>query len=248
MSHEATEVRNAVRRAQGAVERAASAIGGDALADALSAATDALNAAASALERSANPHIKYPLHLKWYFRDAAAAVWDATQRQRHLDANGHDPVRYDVTLRPLDMARRALHAVTYALDAAERDARVKLRALAQDADAHAGYTVAAPDVSAADVLEALTAGHDADAYRSAIERDGLDAVAVRELRDWIAAGHLVATEDEAERQAGDVFDRDPTTDPQVLTITAEDIAEHLVRLGWNEPEPRRLFTDEGANT
>ena len=129
-----------------------------------------------------------------------------------------------------------------------RAALADLRALAQDDDAAAGYTVAAIGVSARDVLEALTAGHEADAYRSAIERDGLDAVAAQELRDMLAAGHLVATEDEAERQAGDVFDRDPTTDPQVLTITVADVADHMRRLGWCEPEPRRLFTDEGANT
>ena len=108
-----------------------------------------------------------------------------------------------------------------------------------------GYTVAAPDVTERDVLEALTHGHEADMYRSAIERDGLDAVAEQELRDMIDAGHLLASEDEAESEALDVLDRDPTRDPRVLTITAEDIAEHLVRLGWNEPAPRHLFTDQG---
>ena len=134
------------------------------------------------------------------------------------------------------------------VESEDRAARADLRALAHDADVLAGYTVAAPDVGAADVLEALTAGHDADAYRSAIERDGLDAVAARELRDLIDAGHLVETEDEAERDADGVLARDPTSDPRVLTITAEDVAEHMRAAGWCEPEPRRLFADDGAST
>ena len=110
-----------------------------------------------------------------------------------------------------------------------------------------GYTVAAPNVTTAHVLEALTAGHDADAYRSAIERDGLDAVAARELRDMLAAGHLVETEDEAERDADGVLARDPDADPRVLAITVDDVAEYMRAAGWCEPEPRRLFTDEGTN-
>ena len=164
-------------------------------------------------------------------------VWDATQRHRHLDEHGRDPVRFDVTVVPLDMARRALLAAAYAL------AEVR----AWPTDAPTGYTVAAPIVSTRDVLEALTHGHESAVYRSAIERDGLDTVAAQEMRDMIAAGHLRATEDEAESEAGDVLDRDPYADPRVLAITAEDVAEHMRRLGWCEPEPRRLFTDEGTN-
>ena len=232
-----SEARDAVRRAQAAVERAERCIGGDALADALSATTEALNAAAGILERSPDPRVGHALYAGWYLRDAAAVVWDATQRHRYLDEHGRDPVRFDVTAVPLDMARRALLAAAYALDAAG------LRAW--PADAPIGYTVAAPNVSTADVLEALTHGHEAVFYRSAIARDGLDAVAAQEIRDMIDGGHLLASEDEAEREAGDVLDRDPTRDPRVLTITAEDIAEHLVRLGWNEPAPRRLSTGEG---
>jgi hypothetical protein len=109
-----------------------------------------------------------------------------------------------------------------------------------------GYTVAAADVTPGDVLEALTAGHEAATYREAIARDGLAAVAERELRDLIDAGHLLATEDAAEAQAGDVIDRDPFADPQVLAITAEDVADHLVRLGWNEPAPAPLFDPPSA--
>ena len=115
------------------------------------------------------------------------------------------------------------------------------------ADAPIGYTVAAPDVTERDVLDALTHGHEADMYRSAIERDGLDAIAQQELRDMIDGGHLLASEDEAESEAGDVLDRDPYADPRVLAITAEDVAEYMRVSGWCEPEPRRLFTDEGTS-
>jgi hypothetical protein len=69
-------------------------------------------------------------------------------------------------------------------------------------------------------------------------------VAAGELRDLIDVGLLDATEDEAIAGADDIAARDAFADPLVLTITAEDVAEHLARLGWNEPEPRRLFDVE----
>ena len=121
MSNQAHEVtpRDAVRRAQEAVQRAERLIGDEARADALSAVTDALNAAAGALERSTDPRVTFGQYAAWYVRDAAAVVWDATERQRHINAGGRDPVRYDVALLPLDIARRALLAAAYALDAAD---------------------------------------------------------------------------------------------------------------------------------
>ena len=109
-----------------------------------------------------------------------------------------------------------------------------------------GYTLAAADVTPADVLDALTCGHEAPFYRQAITRDGLPAVAERELRDLIDAGHLYATEDAAEAEADDLIARDPFADPLVLTITADDITECFVRLGWTEPPPRRLFAPDGT--
>ena len=111
--------RDAVRSAQAAVERAERCHGGDALTDALSAATDALNAAAGMLERSTDQRSAFTLHAGWYVRDAATVLWDATQRQRHMNAGERDPVRYDVALLPLDIARRALSAAACALDEGE---------------------------------------------------------------------------------------------------------------------------------
>lgn len=109
-----------------------------------------------------------------------------------------------------------------------------------------GYTVAAADVTPADVLDALTSGHERQFYAPEIARDGLPAVAERELRDLIDAGHLYATEDAAEAEADDLIARDPFADPQVLPITAEDVADCFVRLGWTETPPRRLFAPDGT--
>jgi hypothetical protein len=104
------------------------------------------------------------------------------------------------------------------------------------------YTViSGPTVTIRDVLDALTAGHEAVFYREAIARDGLANVAADELRDLIDAGLLYGTEDEASERADDITARDEFAAPLVLEVTADDIAEHLARLGWNEPEPRRLF-------
>lgn len=109
-------------------------------------------------------------------------------------------------------------------------------------DPHTAWTVIADaTVTVRDVLDACFATHEAEPYRQAIARDGLPDVAARELRDLIAAGLLDATEDEAQARADDITARDELADPLVLEVTTEDVSEHLVRLGWNEPEPRRLF-------
>ena len=112
--------RDAVRRAQEAVHRAERVTGGEARADALSAVTEALNVAAGALERSTDP--RSARAGAWYIRDAAAVVWDATERQRHINAGGRDPVRYDVALLPLLMAEHALTAAREAIETADERA------------------------------------------------------------------------------------------------------------------------------